>query len=64
MKNTFISDDIILKCFNIKHLTPNAFADVAHKLCDNNNLKNPLRNETIKDAYFYLKHNHPCFSKV
>ncbi len=64
MRNTFLSDDIILKCLNINHLTPNGFRDVAHSLCDNNNLVNPSRNETIKDAYSYLKHNHPCFSKV
>ena len=40
MKNTFISDEIIIKCLEINHLTPNGFRDAAHSLCDNNNLVN------------------------
>ena len=62
--NPFISDDIILKCMNVKHLTPNQFIEIAHRICDENSLKNPMRSETIADAYHYLKANHPCYSKI
>ncbi len=62
--NTFLSDEIIEKCLNVRCLTPNAFLDISHNVCDDNNLKNPVRSETITDARLYLKNNHPCYSKV
>jgi len=62
--NTFISDDIIKNCLKIDFLTPNAFIDISHKICDKNNLKNPVRNATITDARKYLKYNHPCYTQV
>lgn len=64
IEHTYISDDIIEKCFKISTLTPNVFIDIAHKICDKNNLKNPIRIEVITDAQLYLKNNHPCYSQI
>lgn len=62
--HTFIVDDIIEECFKIGFLTPNVFKNVAHKICNKESLKNPIRNEVITDARLYLKNNHPCYSQV
>lgn len=61
---TYISDDIIEECSKVLHLTPNVFIGIAHRICDENNLKNPFRIEVITDARLYLKSNHPCYSQV
>ena len=60
---TYIVDDIIEECFKVGFLTPNVFISIAHKICDENDLKNPVRNEVITDARLYLKNNHPCYSQ-
>jgi hypothetical protein len=62
IEHTYISDDIIEASFKIGFLTPNVFIDIAHRICDENNLKNPYRTEVIRDAQSYLKNNHPCYS--
>lgn len=64
VEHTYISDDIIEECFKVDFLTPNVFVDLAHKICDENKLKNPIRSEVITDARLYLKNNHPCYSQV
>ncbi len=64
VKYTYIADDIIEECFKLSFLTPNVFKDIAHKICDENNLKNPIRIKVITDAQVYLKNNHPCYSQV
>jgi len=61
---TYITDDIIEECFKINFLTPNVFIDVAHKICDDNNLRNPIRNKVITEARIYVKNNHNCYSKI
>lgn len=60
---TYIVDDIIEECFKVGFLTPNVFISIAHKICDVNDLKNPVRNEVITNARLYLKNNHPCYSQ-
>jgi len=64
VSNTYISDEIIEACFKEGFLTPNVFIDIAHKICDRHNLKNPVRNNVITDARLYLKNNHYCYSQV
>lgn len=64
LEHTYISDDIIEESFKIPFLTPNVFIDIAHNICNENNLKNPFRNEVITEARVYLKNNHPCYSQI
>jgi|11_taG_2_1085331.scaffolds.fasta_scaffold50495_1 hypothetical protein len=64
LEHTYISDDIIEASFKIDFLTPNVFIDIAHRICDENSLKNPFRNEVITEARVYLKNNHPCYSQI
>ena len=64
IESTYIIDDITEACFKINFLTPNVFIDVAHKICDDNNLKNPIRSKVITEARLYLKSNHNCYSQV
>ena len=64
IEHTYIVDDIIEECYKINFLTPNVFIDTAHKICNDNNLKNPIRSKVITEARLYLKSNHNCYSQV
>jgi len=61
---TYIIDDIIEECFKINFLTPNVFIGVAHRICDDNKLKNPIKSKVVTEARVYLKSNHPCYSQI